>query len=162
MPSRNSGTPSVARGVRCPVAGCGHDQWYHTAGRWKCRECQRRYARGYKKNLRRDRPALVLFHHARTRASARLVPFEITEDDITAVWPTDGKCPALGIPLEAGKEVLHDGSPTLERLDNTLGYTPGNIAVISYAANRAKSSLTLPQMERLLAWMRHPTPTPTE
>ncbi len=75
-------------------------------------------------------------------------------NDILAVWPKDDKCPALGVPLSVGKQNHHDGSPTLDRLNNDWGYVPGNIAVISYAANRAKGNMRAQDLERIAAWMR--------
>lgn len=74
--------------------------------------------------------------------------------DVDAVWPHDGKCPALGIPLVAGKGVQHDGSPTLDRLVNAWGYEPGNIAVISLAANRTKGNMRARDLDAVATWMR--------
>ena len=76
------------------------------------------------------------------RAEQTMTPFHITEQDIRAVWPSNGLCPVFGMPLESGVGFSHDGSPTLDRLNSAWGYERGNIAVISHKANRAKSGLT--------------------
>lgn len=47
-----------------------------------------------------------------------------------------------------------DASPSLDRVNPEWGYEPGNIAVISLAANRIKSSATADDLERVAAWMR--------
>lgn len=81
--------------------------------------------------------------------------FGITIEDIRDVLPKDMKCPALGVAMEAGKKGRPtDVSPTLDRLNNDWGYVPGNIAVISYAANRAKGGMCAAELERIAAWMR--------
>jgi hypothetical protein len=49
-------------------------------------------------------------------------------------------CPVMGIPitpLERGR--MNPGSPSLDRIDNSKGYTPDNVWVISWQANRMKS-----------------------
>ena len=48
----------------------------------------------------------------------------------------------------------HEGSPTLDKTIPALGYVPGNIAVISWRANRLKNNGTLEELEALVEWMR--------
>lgn len=92
---------------------------------------------------------------AKGRAKAAGAPFRLTVEDIEAVWPKNNRCPALGIPFVRGTHHrVAPGSPTLDRLNNDWGYEPGNIAVISMAANRAKGELTAEQLEQIAAWMR--------
>lgn len=56
--------------------------------------------------------------------------------------------------MSVGKGSSHDASLTLDRLNNAWGYTPGNIAVISMAANRAKGNLRAADLEKIAKWMR--------
>lgn len=101
--------------------------------------------------------AYRLLHKARERARDNMLPCTITEAHVEAVWPRDGRCPVLGIPLIGGRGFLHSGSPTLDRINPALGYIPGNIAVISHRANSAKRSLSVVEVEKLAAWMRMQT-----
>lgn len=80
--------------------------------------------------------------------------FTIVVDDVIAVMPLDGRCPALGLVLEKGRGEKHDRTPTLDRLNPMKGYEPGNIAVISDRANRMKSDGTATELELVAAWMR--------
>jgi hypothetical protein len=67
-------------------------------------------------------------------------------------------CPILGIELHSGKGVSHgfkDNLASLDRVDSSLGYVPGNIRVISWRANRLKSDNTIETLEKLLAYMRN-------
>lgn len=87
--------------------------------------------------------------NARSRARRKGIDFEITSDDF--IIPTE--CPVLGIPMES-REKRHDGSPTLDRVDNRLGYVKGNVVVISWRANRIKSDATLEELERIVAFIK--------
>jgi hypothetical protein len=133
---------------------CGTNEWRQRKdGRLACAECDRQGAKRRKRKAR-SVPAFRLWEIARSRAQVNMVPFTITEQDIRAVWPSNGLCPVFGMPLEAGIGFSHDGSPTLDRLNPAWGYERGNIAVISHKANRAKSGLTAEELERIARWMR--------
>ena len=61
-------------------------------------------------------------------------------------------CPILGMKLEYGSG--HDGnSPchaTLDRIDNNLGYIPGNVMVISRLANAMKNEASFDQIQTFI------------
>lgn len=78
------------------------------------------------------------------------VEFTITESDI--VVPE--YCPVLGLHLEICEGRRGEASPSLDRVDNNLGYVPGNIQVISWRANRLKGDGTLAEHEAITNWMR--------
>lgn len=88
---------------------------------------------------------------ARYRAKRDGLPFSITHADI--VLPTH--CPILGHELSSGFEgCVKPNSPSLDRVDPVLGYTPGNVRVISNEANRLKDANTIAPLEKLLAYCR--------
>lgn len=95
-----------------------------------------------------------LYDKAKSRAKLSGIEFKLTVDDIRAVWPADGRCPALGIELKQGVGSMVDGSPTLDRLNPAWGYTPDNIVVLSNAANRIKNNARATELEQIAAWMR--------
>lgn len=92
-------------------------------------------------------------HSARTRAAARGIAFAIDVAHLEAIAPPI--CPALSIPLNyrAGRGMCQNDAPTVDRLDPDAGYVPGNVAVISYKANRMKNNGSLAEHEALVAWM---------
>lgn len=51
------------------------------------------------------------------------------------------RCPILGIPLVFSSSQLPQ-SPSLDRIDNRLGYVPGNVQVVSWRANELKKDAT--------------------
>ena len=66
-------------------------------------------------------------------------------------------CPALGVPLIYEDRGLTCGvpdSPSVDRVVPALGYTKGNVRVVSTLANRMKAEGTVEQLERLLAYYK--------
>jgi hypothetical protein len=77
---------------------------------------------------------------SRRRAARKGVKFSITERDIEI----PKVCPLLGLTLKKGtKKGGHDCSPSLDRIDNGLGYVPGNVWVISKLANSIKHTASI-------------------
>lgn len=87
---------------------------------------------------------------AKQRAARKGIEFRLTEFDI--VIPET--CPVLGIPLTRYCGNLAGGAPTLDRKDNSLGYIPGNVAVISHRANRLKADAALEEMLAIVRYMK--------
>jgi hypothetical protein len=89
-----------------------------------------------------------MFYQAKLRAKKNNLEFNLELDDI--VIPTT--CPVLGIPLSR-TGIRHDGSPSLDRIDNTKGYIKGNIAVISWRANALKKDASIEEIRLILKYM---------
>lgn len=89
-----------------------------------------------------------LWKGAKTRARKKGVEFSIAETDILI----PETCPLLGVPLVSGrgKKGHNQFSPSLDRIDSTKGYVPGNVWVISRRANTAKNDLTLLELKTLV------------
>lgn len=81
--------------------------------------------------------------------------FTLTLDDI---MPLPLLCPVLGIELRKGTHSGDDHSYSLDRTDNTRGYVPGNVAVISRRANRIKNDATFAEVELLFNYLKELTP----
>ena len=97
-------------------------------------------------------PRKRMLSGAKARAAKAGLPCTITLDDI--VIPTH--CPVLGIKLKpiAGQGAGgKDCSPSLDKLVPSLGYVPGNIAVISHRANMIKRNATTREIAKLYRWM---------
>lgn len=87
---------------------------------------------------------------AKNRAIKKGMDFNITIDAI--LWPD--VCPVLGIKIDYEVRGSHtNNSPTLDRLDNTLGYVIGNVNVISFRANSLKSNATYEEIKKLSDFM---------
>jgi hypothetical protein len=55
-------------------------------------------------------------------------------------------CPVLGIPLFREERGTWMNAPSLDRINNDLGYVPGNVMVISRRANIIKRDATLDEL----------------
>jgi len=97
-----------------------------------------------------ENPEHYLWYVARTRSRQKGTEFTITEQDV--IIPE--LCPILDIPLTKGDGYLPN-SMSLDRVDNTKGYIPGNVRVISRKANLMKSSLTLDILEKLIKYIKN-------
>ena len=80
------------------------------------------------------------------RAKQYGIACTLTAADITI----PSTCPLLNIPLTHSSGSLPvDGSPSLDRIDSSLGYTPENTWVISHRANTIKTTATLHELKLL-------------
>ena len=99
---------------------------------------------------RRLSPERKLLKGARDRSLRNKREFNLTIEDI--VIPE--YCPILGLKLKGSEGTPNSASPTLDRIDNSKGYTKDNVAVISHKANSHKENLTIEQVENLLKYMK--------
>ena len=99
-----------------------------------------------------DKLASLMLASAKFRAKRDGYAFSITHKDIAI----PDVCPILGtaftISSSTGKATAT--SATLDKINPELGYVPGNVRVISHAANRLKDANTIATLERLLAYCR--------
>ena len=107
----------------------------------------------YKTHKKRHRTAVDIWRHknfeyqllvrARYSAKARHLKFNLTLEDIKI----PEYCPYLGIKLtrhiNGGRQ---DTNASLDRIDNTKGYTKDNIRVISSKANFMKRNASLEEL----------------
>tara|TARA_S200002703_G_C3709098_1_gene217781 strand:+ start:292 stop:618 length:327 start_codon:yes stop_codon:yes gene_type:complete len=84
---------------------------------------------------------------ARQRAAKKGMEFTIAIEDVEKV-DTD-ICPLLDIPIKRyptvpnRKYTVNPDAKSLDRIDSSKGYTPDNIRVISWAANRMLGNFNL-------------------
>jgi len=91
-----------------------------------------------------------MFNSAKQRAKSKKLEFTITLTDVKL--PEDDLCPVLGIPILL-QDYQSDNSPSLDRIDNSRGYTPENVMVISNRANRLKRNGTAEEHYRIFRYM---------
>lgn len=96
----------------------------------------------------------IALNHAKRRASKSGVAFSITVDHLSDIFPKDGICPALGTRLQWGSASGLDTSPSLDRIDPTLGYVAGNVRWLSQLANQIKTNATTAQVCAVAEFLR--------
>lgn len=161
---------------RCKVDKDPENDFIH--GKTKCRECYKKCCEYYKanrareierakKNLNKDRvktnntkryyckthPVAAIFWSIKNRAKSKEIPFNIGHEDI--IIPEH--CPVLGLKLEKNEGKPGFNSPSLDRINPDYGYIKGNVQVISHRANMLKSSGTVEELRKVLAFMEKQT-----
>lgn len=101
------------------------------------------YVRARDRAWRRDNPQLTLYRSAKNRAKRNSLEFSITKEDI--IIPE--KCPILEIPFVPGVRGEYKYSYSLDRIDNSKGYIPGNVRVISALANHMKNQASYDELK---------------
>jgi hypothetical protein len=107
-----------------------------------------------RRKLVNKNPEKSMLYSSKFRAKKNNVEFTITKDDINIPLI----CPVLRQPLvkeciEGGKTGPKGNSPSIDRIDNSKGYIPGNIQVISNKANTMKSSATPEELINFALWV---------
>lgn len=82
---------------------------------------------------------------AKKRAKDKNMDFNIDKEDINI----PDRCPILDLPFEYNTGTVGPMSPSLDRIDSTLGYIKGNVKVISHRANTIKNNLALEDLVAL-------------
>jgi hypothetical protein len=84
-----------------------------------------------------------LWTQAKSRARKFNRPFNIEVSDI--IIPDI--CPLLGVPIFRNVDKVGSNSPSVDCIIPELGYTKGNVWVVSYKANTVKGKLSLIQLQ---------------
>lgn len=128
-----------------------------------CKECKgannRKHWAIHKEKTNRQRrerhhtdPCRNIYYQCKARAKREGIPFDLERSDLKL----PDVCPVLGIPLIVSEGRPSDNSPTIDKFIPELGYVKGNIAIISYLANRIKTNATTEQVRKVLEWMEYP------
>ena len=114
------------------------------------------YGRAYERNRRKDFDyrLKMLVNASKQRAKNKDREHTITVEDVKEIYPQDGCCPIFGMKLEFNNAGFRETSPSIDRIDSTKGYTPDNIQIISWKANRVKGYATLQELEMLFAYLK--------
>lgn len=74
--------------------------------------------------------------NVKKRAKKKGIEFTLLPEDIPEIPKV---CPILGIPIKENNKCSPlDSSPSLDRIDNSKGYIPDNVRIISNRANRLR------------------------
>jgi hypothetical protein len=102
------------------------------------------------KNLNRKKNiATSLLNSCKIRALKNNLEFNLIKEDI--IIPKI--CPILKVPLICGNKNDYSHSPSVDRIDNTKGYTKDNIQIISMKANTMKNNGTIKELKLLAKWI---------
>jgi len=96
------------------------------------------------KRVKSQTPEKRMWQRAKQRARAKGMESTLEVEDIFL----PKVCPILGIELKvnSGRPGAYDSSYSLDRIDNSKGYTQDNIQVISQIANAMKANASAEQL----------------
>lgn len=98
-----------------------------------------------KQDQRTTDPIGYILSRIKSKAKREGREFNLSREDI--VIPEI--CPVLLIPLKFGPYKERWSSPSVDRIDNSRGYTKDNVAIISFKANMYKSNMSKEDIKRL-------------
>lgn len=131
-----------ARGFRSKCKDCEkvQNKKYHQTPEYRAKDIQRK----------RDNPEKTLLNATKVRARMRGLDHNLDISDVKI----PEICPMLGIPLFISGKRFTQNSPTVDRIDNSVGYIKGNAVVCSFRANSLKKDATVDELERIVVWLR--------
>lgn len=124
----------------CKVCMYAQSQRWAAANRERVNRLQ---MEGYRRRRDKD-PVAYMLRRIGDRCRRNGKEFLLTKDDVKFVE----FCPVLGIKLiwtGGGR----DAAASLDRIDNSKGYVPGNVEVVSGKANRIKSNATPEELRKV-------------
>lgn len=115
----------------------------HRAIAWAKANPERR--RKIRQDYRARDPIRYILHSSKYNAKAKGLEWTITRDDIQI----PEVCPVFKVPFQPGTKF----ALSVDRIDSTKGYIPGNIQIISLLANAMKREATEEQLKQFAEWI---------
>jgi len=117
-----------------------------------CNECLAAAILPKTRQRRHERWERELVYIARHRAKDKGLECTITESDILAqLQKQGGMCYWFGVPLGPHETAYHPLAPSLDRLDPSEGYTPGNVVVATRFANTGRGNFDAKETKQMIA-----------
>ena len=115
---------------------------------YSCKDCRTKENKqlcdtGYRRWKKKD-PIKAMLQGIKGNARNKGITCSITQEHISI----PDICPILGIPLFFS-EKRTDNTPSVDRIDNNVGYEPTNIVVCSWRANMLKKDATITELHRM-------------
>jgi hypothetical protein len=123
------------------------DKWDYSKGRrTTCKQCNaaKREATRREQTWKHN-AALVLLSGAKQRSKRSGMECTLTIEDVAI----PDVCPVFGIPLFREARDRWCNAPSIDRIDNTKGYTPDNVVIVSRKANIIKGKATVTELEKI-------------
>lgn len=138
---------------KCSICGESNPEMFYKGYKTVCKECKNKIS--YQKELEYksdiENMPKILFERSRDSFLRRDTVSEhtITEEDIREILEKQQyKCKYSGVNLCYGKGKIFQ--PSIDRIDNSKGYTPDNICVVSWAINDAKNDLSMEDFKLMI------------
>jgi hypothetical protein len=127
---------------------------YYQDNKEKIQAKQRQYDASHKREIgtRWKQPCYKMLYSARERTRKLSLPeCNLTLDYLRSIFPE--YCPVFGIKLVHNSKPQPD-SPSLDRIIPELGYTIGNVQILSNKANMMKQNATNEELLMFADWIK--------
>jgi hypothetical protein len=106
-------------------------------------------------------PIAYMLTGTRSRAKKRGIEFSITAADVQ--MPSNCPCCSRELQMRSGpaEKGPLPSSPSLERIDGTQGYVPGNVVVLCWRCNEIKRNASLTELQTIVRWLESAQPKPS-
>lgn len=114
----------------------------------RCKSCSAQKAateRERRKENWKHKPTLSMLNNSKQRAKTAGLEHTLVVEDI--IIPD--YCPVLGIKLETGDRKNHYNAPSIDRIDNSKGYTKDNVMIVSTKLNLLKKDATIDELIKI-------------
>ena len=88
------------------------------------------------------------------RAKDKKLKFDIDTPWLLYIIPPNRMCPVLNIPMIFKKQNIKDIAASIDRIDNSKGYTKDNVCWMSYKANRLKNEMKIDEVKKILEFLK--------
>ena len=92
----------------------------------------------------------VLYDNAKQRAKKSNMEFSLKKEDIDI----PDSCPVFGFPLKRENRETWMCAPSIDRINNSIGYVKENIIIVSRRANILKKDATIDELEQLFNYYK--------
>lgn len=104
----------------------------------KCKKCERIISKESYQNYRNKNWAKALIYHAKNHSKTEIL---IDENFVLELFEKqNGLCHWFKVKLQPSSEPKYPWQPSLDRLDRTKGYEPGNVVLACYSANIGRNT----------------------
>lgn len=119
---------------------------YSSGRRSQCKQCgHTEQERERRERTWKNDAVTVLLSNSRQRAKRSNLENNLTREDI--IIPD--KCPVFDIPLKREDKSTWNNAPSIDRIDNTKGYTKDNIIIVSRRANILKKDASIDELTQM-------------
>lgn len=115
---------------------------------------RRQYEKQKGENWRRNSPFKHACARLRQGAKERGLEFDVDHEYLESIYPADGICPVLGLEMVIGSQHRTCASPSLDRINNDVGYVRGNLVWMSWIANKIKGNYSIEQLEAVVKFLK--------
>jgi hypothetical protein len=120
------------------------ERGYH---RTNCKDCHNLTTFNRKADHRKENVFDQVCKRKKSHCKHNGKVFELTKEYLRSLWDNQsGKCAVLGIEIDLYAPNFEDNKATLDQIIPNQGYTIGNVAWVSWLANRIKSNCTDPEV----------------